>query len=73
MGIFIAYPWLAIVFAGSFAALWGWRRKPAAAFSCIAWAAYGVYEYLMLTRPGRSFAHLSAVASRLVRGDLPIP
>ncbi len=50
MGIFIAYPWLAIVFAGSFAALWGWRRKPAAAFSCIAWAAYGVYEYLMLTR-----------------------
>ena len=50
MGVFIAYPWLAIIAAGCFAALWAWRRRHAAAFAGLAWAAYGASVCRMLTR-----------------------
>ncbi len=50
MGILIGYPWLALVNAGCFVGLWSWRRTKTSAIAAIAWAAYGGYEYLMLTR-----------------------
>ena len=50
MGIFIAYPWLAILLAACFAALWWWFRSKVAFAVAIAWAGYAGYEYLMFKR-----------------------
>ena len=50
MGIFIAYPSLALVVAACFAGFWWWRRRISAALAAIAWCVYVGYEYLMLTR-----------------------
>lgn len=50
LGIMIAYPWMAWVVAAGLAALWRWSRSKAAAVAAIAWAGYGVYEYLMYAR-----------------------
>ena len=50
LGIMIAYPWMAWVAAAGLAALWRWSRSKAAAVAAVAWAGYGVYEYLMYAR-----------------------
>lgn len=50
LGIMIGYPWMAWVVAAGLAALWRWSRSKAAAVAAIAWAGYGVYEYLMYAR-----------------------
>ena len=50
MAIFISYPWIAIVVAVIFAALWAWKRRRVSAFCAFAWLVYAGYEYLMLTR-----------------------
>jgi len=50
LGIMIAYPWMAWVVAAGLVALWRWSRSKAAAVAAIAWAGYGVYEYLMYAR-----------------------
>ena len=50
LGIFIAYPWLALVVAGLMAVLWWRNRGKAALTATILWAGYAGYEYLMLTR-----------------------
>lgn len=48
--MFMANPWLALLVAGAFAALWRWSGSTMVAAAALAWAAYGGYEYLMLTR-----------------------
>lgn len=50
VAIFIANPWLAILVAGAFAALWRWSGGKMAAAAALAWTAYGGYEYLMFSR-----------------------
>ncbi len=50
LGILIASPWMAWVVAAGLAALWHWSRSKTAAAAAIAWACYGVYEYLMYAR-----------------------
>lgn len=50
MGILIAYPWAAAIFAAAFAALWRWRGRRNAALATALWALYAVYEYLMYVR-----------------------
>jgi len=50
MGIFTAYPWLALLVAVCFAGLWWWCRSKVAAAVAVAWTGYAGYEYLMLTR-----------------------
>jgi len=50
LGIMIGYPWMAWVVAAGLAALWRWSRSKAAAVAAVAWAGYGVYEYLMYAR-----------------------
>jgi hypothetical protein len=46
----IAYPRMAFAVAGGFAALWLWRRAPAAAVATALWLAYAGYETLMHLR-----------------------
>lgn len=50
LGIFIEYPWAALVVASAFALLWYLRRRRAIAVAAVLWAGYGVYEYLMHAR-----------------------
>ncbi|NJD87603.1 MAG: hypothetical protein FIB05_06285 [Betaproteobacteria bacterium] len=50
LGIMIGYPWMAWVVAAGLAALWRASRSKAAAVAAVAWAGYGVYEYLMYAR-----------------------
>jgi hypothetical protein len=50
LGIFVEYPWLALIVAGAFALLWYFRRRRSAAFSALLWAGYASYEYLMYAR-----------------------
>jgi hypothetical protein len=48
--MFIAYPWLALVAAAVFVALWRWRNARSAMIAGLLWLAYGGYEYLMRAR-----------------------
>jgi uncharacterized membrane protein len=50
LGIFVAYPWLALVVAGLLAVLWRRTRGKAAAWAALLWAGYAGYEYLMFAR-----------------------
>jgi len=47
---FVSHPWLALVVAGGFIALWWWSRSKTAITAAIAWAAYSGYEHLMFAR-----------------------
>lgn len=50
MGIFVDYPWLALIVAGAFSLLWHFRRRRSAAFCAVLWAGYAGYEYLLYAR-----------------------
>jgi hypothetical protein len=50
MDIFILYPWLALLIAAGFGALWFARRGRSAAIAGILWAFYFIYESLMQAR-----------------------
>jgi hypothetical protein len=47
---YIAYPWLALVPAGAFAAAFFWKRRNSARLAGILWAGYAIYESLMKAR-----------------------
>jgi len=50
VSLFIAWPWLALVPAAGFAALYLRSAQRASAVAALAWLAYAVYEYGMLRR-----------------------
>lgn len=50
MAILIAYPWLALIPALGFLALFSTSRRVLVLVAAGAWAVYGVYEYAMKAR-----------------------
>ena len=50
MGIFIAFPAIALGVGGAFAGMWYWRRARSAAMAGLLWLAYGSHEYLIHLR-----------------------
>jgi len=50
MSLFIAWPWLALVPAIVFGALYARSKRPRLAIAALAWTAYAVYEYGMQRR-----------------------
>lgn len=50
MDIFISNPWLALVVAAGLGLLVHWSGSKTAAVAALAWAGYGVYEYMMHAR-----------------------
>jgi hypothetical protein len=50
LGVFIAWPWLALLPAVLLGLLYARRRNRAAAFAAAGWALYAVYEFGMQRR-----------------------
>ncbi len=50
MGVFIAWPWLALIPAAVFLAIYRLSRRKVAAGSALAWLGYALYEYAIYRR-----------------------
>jgi hypothetical protein len=50
LGVFIAWPWLALIPAALFLALYSASRRRLVAGAAIAWLLYALYEYAMRRR-----------------------
>ena len=50
MGIFIAWPWLALTPSALFWLLYRWSKRKLVAAVALAWSLYAAYEYAMLRR-----------------------
>ena len=50
MGVLVTHPWIGLIIAAAFIAIWLWCGRLTAVFTAILWLAYSVYEHLKLMR-----------------------